>query len=107
MQVCSKQIIFIDYLLNKQYIATVLCENKSVPQKHCNGKCHLKKELERDSRQQGGDSQKSKNAAEEFFYKGDTSLLTLTLGNSKDIFYRYIGKNSDGIFESIFRPPLV
>ncbi|WP_264551145.1 hypothetical protein [Flavobacterium sp. N2038] len=36
---------FLDYVLNYQYIATELCENKTKPQLGCNGKCHLKKEL--------------------------------------------------------------
>ncbi|WP_026729678.1 hypothetical protein [Flavobacterium denitrificans] len=36
---------FLDYLINYHYITTELCENKNAPEKHCNGKCHLKKEL--------------------------------------------------------------
>lgn len=36
---------FLDYLINYHYITTELCENKNVPEQHCNGKCHLKKEL--------------------------------------------------------------
>lgn len=33
------------YEINKQYVATVLCENKAKPQMKCNGKCYLKKQL--------------------------------------------------------------
>lgn len=36
---------FLDYVVNYHYIATELCENKNAPELHCNGKCHLKKEL--------------------------------------------------------------
>lgn len=36
---------FLDYLVNYHYITTELCENKNAPEMHCNGKCHLKKEL--------------------------------------------------------------
>ena len=35
----------IDYVVNYNYIATVLCENKDKPKLNCCGKCHLKKEL--------------------------------------------------------------
>jgi len=35
----------IHYVLHKKYYAEVLCENKDKPKMHCNGKCHLKKEL--------------------------------------------------------------
>ncbi len=35
----------LEYAINYEYIAKVLCENKFNHQKKCNGKCHLKKEL--------------------------------------------------------------
>ena len=38
---------FIEYQLNKKYIAEVLCVNKDKPEMHCNGKCHLKKQLKK------------------------------------------------------------
>ncbi|WP_177229064.1 hypothetical protein [Pustulibacterium marinum] len=34
---------FVEYAVNYDYIATVLCINKDKPQMHCNGKCHLTK----------------------------------------------------------------
>lgn len=35
----------IDYAVNYDYITEVLCINKAKPELHCNGKCHLMKEL--------------------------------------------------------------
>lgn len=35
----------LEYVLNYEYIATELCENKDKPELKCNGKCHLMKEL--------------------------------------------------------------
>lgn len=35
-----------EYAINYDYIKKVLCVNKYEPQKKCNGKCHLKKELD-------------------------------------------------------------
>ncbi|WMW78303.1 hypothetical protein RF683_02330 [Flavobacterium sp. 20NA77.7] len=35
----------VDYVINHEYIATELCENIAKPEMHCDGKCHLKKEL--------------------------------------------------------------
>lgn len=34
-----------DYMVNYDYIVNTLCENKDKPEMHCNGKCHLSKEL--------------------------------------------------------------
>ncbi|MGG7037026.1 MAG: hypothetical protein ACI7YS_17800 [Flavobacterium sp.] len=35
----------LEYALNYDYIANVLCENKEKKEMKCNGKCHLMKEL--------------------------------------------------------------
>jgi len=35
----------LDYAVNYEYISKVLCVNKDKPMMHCNGKCHLMKEL--------------------------------------------------------------
>ncbi len=47
----SKLIVFGSYLLNKDYIKEVLCINKEKASMDCEGKCHLKKELEKDNGQ--------------------------------------------------------
>lgn len=36
---------FIEYWVNYDYIVNELCENKDKPTMHCDGKCHLNKEL--------------------------------------------------------------
>jgi len=36
---------FIEYALNKDYIAKNLCVNRDKPKSCCQGKCHLKKQL--------------------------------------------------------------
>ncbi|TMU56463.1 hypothetical protein [Flagellimonas algicola] len=41
----------VEYVVNYNYIATVLCENKEKPQLQCNGKCYLAKQLEKSSGQ--------------------------------------------------------
>lgn len=35
----------LDYVVNYEYIATQLCENKDKPELKCHGKCHLMKEM--------------------------------------------------------------
>ncbi|MCK5816046.1 MAG: hypothetical protein KAH07_08890 [Flavobacteriaceae bacterium] len=35
----------LEYNLNKEYIASVLCENRDRPQLACNGKCYLDKKI--------------------------------------------------------------
>jgi len=40
-------VIIIDFNINQDYIAKVLCINKDQPEMKCNGKCHLTKELKK------------------------------------------------------------
>lgn len=49
LQAMSFSVIYSSYLFNKSYISSNLCENRSVPEKHCEGKCLLKKEMKEES----------------------------------------------------------
>lgn len=42
---------FIEYGLNKDYIAEFLCINKDKPELSCGGKCHLMKQLEKENKE--------------------------------------------------------
>lgn len=48
----------LEYVLQYDYISKVLCENKARPEMHCNGKCHLMKELAKASEADKSDSHK-------------------------------------------------
>src|SRR5437588_10408347 len=48
----SSSIIYLHYLTNKNYYAQVLCVNKAKPQMHCNGHCHLKKQLDQQQKKE-------------------------------------------------------
>lgn len=48
----------LDYIINYDYITKELCENRAKPQMHCNGKCHLMKELAKAAEDEKPASQK-------------------------------------------------
>lgn len=49
------------YVFDYQYISEVLCINKEKPELHCNGKCHLMKELAKASEDEKPTSSDKKN----------------------------------------------
>jgi len=51
-QTFQHALIVLQYQLNKNYIAKNLCVNRNKPQMHCNGKCHLAKELKKANQQE-------------------------------------------------------
>ena len=70
---CSKCLVYAGFKLNKNYIATSLCENRNKPRLHCNGKCFLMKKIK-----QANDKEKS-NATE--FKKNNSyeALISINL----------------------------
>ncbi|MGE0635919.1 MAG: hypothetical protein AB7G44_17465 [Bacteroidia bacterium] len=50
LQSFTRTFIIVNYQVNKDYISNVLCENKEKKAMHCEGKCHLKKELDKEEK---------------------------------------------------------
>jgi hypothetical protein len=45
LQTFSQELIVLDYQVHKERITELFCVNKARPKLHCNGKCHLAKQL--------------------------------------------------------------
>jgi hypothetical protein len=54
----------LNYEVNKDYISKVLCENKEKKELHCEGKCHLKKELQKEEKKESTPTGSSKEKFE-------------------------------------------
>ena len=69
----------IEYAVNYNYISKVLCVNKDKPMLHCNGKCHLMKELAKASENEKPINSDKKNnfkqEVEVLFYQDIKSLI--------------------------------
>jgi hypothetical protein len=86
----SKSIIALEYNLNKKYISSVLCENRSKPMMHCNGKCHLNKTMKSDDQKDNApntlkntlDVQLFSLAADPFIFNRDNHSIAFSLYKS-------------------------
>ena len=100
-----------DYIINYDYITKVLCVNKAKPIMHCNGKCHLMKELAKTAEQDKPLSQKKSNAAEVevLFFQPATAFIfkpVFTHFNTQNkTLYRNLYNHINSV--SIFHPPLI
>jgi hypothetical protein len=105
LQPVSKLWIVIHYELNKVSITQNFCENKGKPKMHCNGKCHLKKQLDKEDKQQQSLPGSSKEKSEiQFYSTAIVSGLTIT---STEItpHFTYSFSYPDAPVLSIFHPP--
>lgn len=64
--------------LNKDFIVKNLCINRSKPSMHCNGKCHLKKQLKKTEQQQNKRSLNNKEAASYTLHEKSIELMGTT-----------------------------
>ncbi|WP_317174742.1 hypothetical protein [Flavobacterium sp. HJJ] len=101
----------VEYVVNYEYISKVLCENKAKPMMHCNGKCHLMKELAKASDAENPKSSDKKGTVQltEVLFFEEIKLFkinTLISSNTQKINKSY----SDLYFylngDAVFRPPI-
>lgn len=101
----------IDYMVNYEYITKVLCENKDKPIMHCNGKCHLMKELAKNSENEKPISSNKKVASQEFevlFFQELSAFKTAFVFTPArtNLLANYANLYSHIDSKSVFRPPI-
>lgn len=104
----GKTIIFIHYKFYQQYYTSVLCENKNQPALHCNGKCHLSKELkQQENREKSPFSPiKEKQETIQFFQKYFLLVFELPSTEVQNNF-TYLENEPQAVLLTVFRPPAV
>jgi len=102
----------IEYGVNYDYISKVLCENKAKPMMHCNGKCHLMKELAKAAETdnpKSSDKKENTPIQEVLFFKeiNTFSIVSFDFETKTKIntsylnWYSYLNANSE------FHPPTI
>ena len=103
----------VDYIVNYDYISKVLCENKAKPELKCNGKCHLMKELAKESENEkpisNDKKDNSKFEVEVLFFEEIKPLVfeqiyfhhTTSIGDNYANFYFH------SVSCSVFHPPSI
>jgi hypothetical protein len=98
-----------EYAVNYGYISKELCVNKNKPKLHCNGKCHLMKELAKASEQEKPVSEKKsgEHPAEVLFLEPIAELkiagVEYTVYPRQSFFYSNLYTHTG--YESVFHPP--
>ncbi|HWB64973.1 MAG TPA: hypothetical protein VG603_15755 [Chitinophagales bacterium] len=99
-------LLFASYEVNKTYIATHLCENRDKPQLHCNGHCHLVKELNNEEKK---DQSPAGNLKEHYemplFSETSYCQVPLVIAQPVNFIPAYLIKPYSTILYSVFHPP--
>ena len=100
----------LEYHANKEFIASVLCENRGKPSLACNGKCYLKKQLKKSKTQE--------DSHDHSIPKIDLSKYPISLidcisselkkiENFRALEFLTISGHPQRYSNSLFRPPIV
>ena len=109
LQTFSRELVVLDYQVHKERITELFCVNKDKPTLHCNGKCHLVKQLRKasDSESKAPDSGFAKVKYDivvptTFWLRTPVSvqLATLPFAQSMPTHYAFTAVHG------IFRPPI-
>jgi len=97
----------IEYYSNKEYIASVLCENRDKPALACNGKCYLEKQLKKASSQDTHDHSVpqidlSKYPVAPIYY---VSVKTEKVEEVKKYSFFYLHRIPQPYTSPVFKPP--
>src|ERR1700754_4725361 len=58
----SRFFVYAGFEMNKNYIATKLCENRNKPWLHCDGKCYFAKKIKQAEEKQASDERQSQKS---------------------------------------------
>jgi hypothetical protein len=108
-QTFSKWSLILQYEWNKKYIASILCENKSKPQLHCNGNCVLMKKMKAEEQQHTpSNNQPIKITTLETIFVCDPGDYTISPGMQEQTVFNttYLTRKYISPHFSIFHPPI-
>ncbi|MEP2280316.1 hypothetical protein [Maribacter sp.] len=101
--------VLINFKINQNFIAKVLCINKEKPKSTCNGKCYLTKQLkkaEKQDQKQIPNSKKDRIEILYYYYKNTFNFLTYKYAYTPKINTIYNKKVYKSAYLSrVFRPP--
>jgi hypothetical protein len=101
----SKCFIYVGFIINKNYIAASLCENRNKPQLHCKGKCFLMKKIKQAEEKEKTDEQQFKKSNLYEALVNTRILLSEPLAKNIKIVFNNPTFNYPTKSNSVFEPP--
>ncbi len=94
LQSGSKSLLYLSFINNQAFIAKNICEKKAIKKNKCNGKCHLKKQMQKDDDAQQGETKLKKEKSETTYILTFQNNITLNIVKG---FYKQIPFESESL----------
>ena len=107
LQAFGSTVLLSNYYINKDYIASVLCINKSKPKLKCNGKCHLSKQLKTaEENEKAPFNSPFEKVNFQLFSKSLNQIMVLNIADyQSEQFSDYSLPNYEQQLSAVFHPP--
>lgn len=104
----GKTIIVASFLSNQRFIAQNLCENRGKPEMHCNGKCHLRKQIQKEDQDTPKIPQALKNYEELAAGQCEAAFCSFEFSSGISFSFPEFSSSIQAAFgPSVFHPPAV
>lgn len=103
-------VVYVSFKLNQSQIAKTLCINKDKPEMKCNGKCHLKTQLEESKKERKDEPYSVPSENEQiivWLIESNNLADNLKYGNSNSLNIEDHFIPHDDHIDRFFRPPKV
>ena len=98
---------YIEYEVNKAYIAANLCENLDQPELQCNGSCHLKKQIRKQAEEKEDPAQVLIDADKFPVSTAPVGTPGLQVPQPQTVFPPYSSLLTSRSLSEVFHPPIV
>ncbi len=108
LQNFNKIIIYVNFELNREFIAKTVCEKKEIRANKCNGSCHLKKQLAKEEKKEQSPTNPIKEKVEVQFFSETNSRTPFFYSSfTKILRSSYFFSLSEKHLHTVFQPPKV
>jgi len=108
LQNFSKILVYVDFELNREFIAKTLCVKKEIRSNNCNGKCHLKKQLAKEEKKEQSPANSAREKVEiQFFSEIKININSCSPSFTTIVIPDYSFSISDQHLRTVFQPPEV
>jgi hypothetical protein len=105
LQTFSKVFLVLNFKVNQKEIASKYCENKAKPKLRCDGKCHLKKQMEKEEKKEKNEGSKESKEKIESQYFVEINYSFGTQHSTLKTQHSYSPNHSHSHSLSVFSPP--
>lgn len=101
----SRLFVYAGFGINQKYIASNLCENRSKPWMHCNGRCYLMKKIKQAEEKEKSDERQTQKSLFQESYFVVSSEIKFYAQLLQVVVTPYRSNFQTPNFGVIFRPP--